>query len=207
MSEDARIVISSDIETGDTIKFGSYEQDNNPDNGKEPISWIVLDKTDEYMMLITKNCINCVKFNDVYENTDWELCTLRQWLNNDFYEDAFNKGEKEIILETELTTNNNSTYGTNSGSNTVNKVYILSMNEASKYFTADSKRVSKSTQYAQSNGIWAEADKETSWWWLRTSGGNSKYASCVNHEGKIVESGSSVNTTDNGVRPVICIEY
>ena len=37
-------VFENNYEVGDYIIFGSYEQDNNEDNGKELLSWKVLDK-------------------------------------------------------------------------------------------------------------------------------------------------------------------
>ena len=36
------------VKTGDEILFGSYEQDNNIQKGKEPITWVVVDKKQSY---------------------------------------------------------------------------------------------------------------------------------------------------------------
>lgn len=206
-SEEENISFSDDIDVGDSLSFGSYEQDDDTSNGKEPISWIVLDKKDSYMILMTKKCIDCVKFNKSAENTNWESCSLRAWLNEDFYNEAFSEGEKKVILETQLSTNNNSDYGTYSGGDTTNMVYILSMNEVSKYLDSKSARKAKPTSYSEESGIWVDSSTGNSWWWLRTSGGNNKYAACVDHTGKISSDGSKVSTSDNGVRPVICVEY
>ena len=39
---------------GDTVSFGSYEQDNNTENGAEAIEWIVLDVEGENVLLLSK---------------------------------------------------------------------------------------------------------------------------------------------------------
>ena len=45
---------TTDISVGDIITFGHYEQDNNLDNGAEPIEWIVLDVQDGKALLLSK---------------------------------------------------------------------------------------------------------------------------------------------------------
>ena len=42
------------VAVGDLITFGTYEQDNNPDNGPEPIEWVVLDVKDHKALVISK---------------------------------------------------------------------------------------------------------------------------------------------------------
>ena len=42
---------------GDTVVFGSYEQDNVLTNGKEPLEWIVLKTEGDRAMLITRYLI------------------------------------------------------------------------------------------------------------------------------------------------------
>ena len=46
-----------DAEIGDILYFGNYEQDNDLQNGKESIAWIVLEKTEEKITLLSKNMI------------------------------------------------------------------------------------------------------------------------------------------------------
>ena len=42
------------VAVGDVITFGTYEQDNNPDNGPEPNEWVVLDVKDRKALVISK---------------------------------------------------------------------------------------------------------------------------------------------------------
>lgn len=51
------------IEVGDIIESGSYEQDNNISNGKGPIEWIVLENEDNHALLISLNCLDYKTYN------------------------------------------------------------------------------------------------------------------------------------------------
>ena len=53
----ADIVTNNSV--GDTITFGTYEQDNNTSNGKEAIEWTVLDKNGMSVLLISKQALDC----------------------------------------------------------------------------------------------------------------------------------------------------
>lgn len=44
---------------GDIVSFGSYEQDNNPRNGTEPVDWYVLDKADGEATLLAVDLLDC----------------------------------------------------------------------------------------------------------------------------------------------------
>ena len=49
-----------------TITFGHYEQDNNPDNGPEPIRWIVLEEQDGKQLLFAKDLLDQHRYNVKY---------------------------------------------------------------------------------------------------------------------------------------------
>lgn len=53
---------------GDIVKFGLYEQDW-PENGKDPIEWIVLDKKSDEMLLLSKNALICKPYDTKIEGT------------------------------------------------------------------------------------------------------------------------------------------
>ena len=57
-SDDFKIV-------GSTVTFGSYEQDNDTSNGKEPLEWIVLSYQDGKSLLISKYGLDCQPYNTV----------------------------------------------------------------------------------------------------------------------------------------------
>lgn len=72
--------------------------------------------------------------------TTWEKCELRKWLNDDFYESSFTAEEKERIARTPTINTNIPFYGTNAGRDTVDKIFLLSIEEAENYFASDEER-------------------------------------------------------------------
>lgn len=156
------------IKTGDCIKFGAYEQDNNTANGKEDIEWLVLAKEDNKVLVISKYALDCKRYNNTYADIAWEKCSLRDWLNNDFINSAFSDGEKAIIPAVTVSADKNPEYNTNPGNATNDKVFLLSVTEAGKYFSTNSARCCKPTQYASANG--AYVSDNNCGWWLRSPG-------------------------------------
>ncbi|MCR5521153.1 MAG: DUF6273 domain-containing protein [Lachnospiraceae bacterium] len=122
----------SKAKKGDIITFGAYEQDGNLANGQEPIEWVVLSKTKSQLFVVSKYALDAVPYNK-YKDTKvtWETCTLRKWLNEKFYNAAFNKDEKNLIKTTTVENfdNPDPEYKTPGGNDTKDKVFLLSQLE------------------------------------------------------------------------------
>ncbi len=198
------------LNVGDTYTFGSYEQDNNTSNGKEVIEWQVLDKQDNKILLISKYALDCQQYNT--ENTDatWETCTLRNWLNSTFINNAFSESEQSMIADTKVTADKNPNKKTNPGNDTTDKIFLLSINEVNKYFTTDESRKCVPTAYAIEQGaytsdIYTSGGKATCWWWLRSPGSSQDRASFVGSDGSVSYGGRLVDTSDDCVRPALWI--
>jgi len=123
---------------GGIVIFGVYEQDGDLTNGPEPIEWEVLDINENGMLLVSKYVLDCVKYNTEYEDVTWEACTLRSWMNSDFYTTAFDAREQARINTTYVVNNDNSYYGTEGGNDTYDKVFCLSLDEILKYYPFNS---------------------------------------------------------------------
>lgn len=119
---------------GGYVIFGTYEQDGDLSNGPEPIEWEVLDINENGMLLVSKYVLDCVKYNTETADVTWETCTLRSWMNSDFYTVAFDAGEQARINTTYIVNNDNSYYGTEGGNDTYDKVFCLSLDEIIKYY-------------------------------------------------------------------------
>ncbi len=201
----------SEAGTGDTVRFGSYEQDNDMDNGAEAIEWLVLDKQDGKLLLISKDALDAKLYNEEYVDVTWETCTLRGWLNDTFYNTAFSTEEQGRIVTTRVKNEDNLEYGTEGGNDTEDKIFLLSTGEVRGYFdfsmTAfDPARQARVTAYAKAQGGFVRNDdaySENGWWWLRTPGYINKGAVNVASSGLVDSNGYSVTHSGFVIRPAL----
>jgi hypothetical protein len=120
----------------------------------------------------------------------WEECSLREWLNTSFIEEAFTAEEQTYILLTKIENDVNPLYGTDGGNPTVDRVFLLSADEAFVLFEDDVARIATNTPYAVAQG--ASDTDGNGWWWLRTSGEYGNDAATVCKSGKIRDDGTPV---------------
>jgi len=191
--------------TGDYVTFGSYEQDNNTSNGKEEIEWLVLAKEGDKALLISRYALDCQQY-DTPRNSTWDTCSLCKWLNGTFTSNAFSLVEQGVIQNTTVTADKNPKYSTTDpGNATDNKVFLLSINEVERYFSSDSERACKPTEYAVANGADAKCYSCTCRWWLRSPGSTQDSAAYVHSSGDVIESGNDVDIGTSAVRPALWI--
>ena len=196
---------SKKVNVGDFVFFGTYEQDNDLSNGKEPIEWIVLDKNDTSALLISKMALDCKKYNVWREETvNWENCSLRTWLNNNFLKDAFNEKEQAAIQDTSVRNDiNQFANNENAGGNTIDKIFLLDMREFKRYFPSESSQRCEVTAYAIANGAVYNKKDMYGVWWLRSVGG--RYgAMAVMREVDLL--GYVVDSNGGCVRPAMWVD-
>ncbi len=205
----------SKVEKGDIVKFGAYEQDLVYTNGKEPIEWIVLDKTNDSVLLLSKYILDMLPYHtktDESAEVTWESCTLRKWLNKDFISSAFNKIEQKMVKSTIVKNADNSKYGTPGGNDTIDKVFLLSGEDVinSDFGFFEDSNESRLCAFAwERYMIKPEKNYPTAdgWggqeWWLRSPGKTSEQAMRIYDWGE-VSSLAKVGTI-GGVRPVIYV--
>ncbi|MBR4435074.1 MAG: hypothetical protein IKS90_03130 [Clostridia bacterium] len=198
------------VNIGDTYVFGAYEQDNDTSNGKEEIEWIVLDKQGSSLLLISKYALDCKPYNEAYAVVTWETCTLRGWLNNEFINEAFGSDEKAMIQTTQVKNDDNAEYGTAGGNDTDDKVFLISIDEAERYFSSDAARECEATDYAVNNGVvpsavYTAGGNPTCWWWLRSPGADSHCAVHVECVCGVKLSGCHVYNDTHAVRPALWV--
>ena len=193
-------------EVGDTVYFGNYEQDNDTSNGKEKIEWQVLAKENNKVLVISKYALDSQRYNTADEGVTWETCTLRTWLNGTFLDNAFSSSEQAAIAQTTVTADKNSKYDTDPGNATTDKVFLLSIDEANKYFSSSSARQCKPTAFAVANGASESYSSGNCWWWLRSPGDFQDYAANVfPDDGSFGYIGYSVSRDSFAVRPALWI--
>jgi hypothetical protein len=204
--------IKNTIAVGDIIEFGAYEQDNDKSNGKETIEWQVLERDGNKILVISKYALDVQLYNNDEEfYTTWERCTLRAWLNGTFLNEAFSKAEQSMIQTAEVSADKNPDYSTDPGNATKDKIFLLSIDEANKYFASEEARMCAPTAYAIANGAWTadefKVDGEaTCWWWLRSPGFEQNCAAIVDGAGSVHSFGLDVGVVRNCVRPAMWID-
>lgn len=200
------------VTTWDCIYFGNYYQSNS--STKEPIKWRVLSVNGNDAFLLADQNLDDKPYNEEDTDVTWATCTLRTWLNDTFLNTAFTSAEQVAIKNTTVVNDDNPYYDTEGGENTTDKVYLLSIAEASntaygfngEFRTESETREAKNTAYAKECGAWTSASTEYEGngdWWLRSPGDGSGDASDVGSNGYGSSTGFSVYFDGDAVRPAL----
>lgn len=194
--------IDDGYDVGDVVTLGAYEQDDDYSNGSEDIEWIIINKTGGKILLLSKYVLDTVPYDTSGEATTWEKSEMREWLNNEFYNEAFKNTNTENIVETKLKTPK-AAGGTSGGKDTTDKIFLLSVDEVKKYLPDEDSRTALPTDYAIGRSIADEYKYDTVWWRLRTPGKNGKTTAGIHAEGGINFNGRDNDREDLGVRPAL----
>ncbi|MCR5782555.1 MAG: dockerin type I repeat-containing protein [Clostridia bacterium] len=206
----------------------------------EPLVWRVLDADEG--LLMAENIIDSQPFTNrsvyyydgnsvgyysdyTYKHyaSNWAYSDLRSWMNNDFYNTAFD-AEKSYIEDTDFSIKENvgPSLGIPSGKNistpyadpTTDKVFLLSKADVENEtygFRSDADRTAYGTDYAKCQGLLVDASSDnsyssTSFWRLRNPGGYCK-TYYVGYTGSVTSGGFSdglnAEFTYYGVRPAL----
>jgi len=184
--------------------------------------WRLLDVQDDRALIITEDVIDQHFFSKENEPT-WETSFQRKYLNNEFLKN-FSEEENQMIIETKIQTPDNLWFGTKGSADTVDKVFLLSLEEADKYF-GDSKDYVNGVKKTNNNAFYREdqnklifinnvhnderkAEYKTAenGWWLR-SPGDKNLTACVIADGSVKVRGftASYIFSFGGVRPALWI--
>lgn len=204
---------------GNYVTFGEYSQTA---AGKDmtPIEWLVLARDGNKALLISRYGLDAQKYNTINTGVTWEKCTLRTWLNNAFYNKAFNSAEQTAILITSVDNSKCQGYwSTEGGNNTQDKVFLLSYAEANKYFDVENWQNNGATDNVKSRvaptvyAIAQGAGKNSSYktadgidagrWWLRSPGVSQYDAAYVSTDGSLYA--NRVNVGSGSVRPALWV--
>ena len=206
----------------------------------EPLTWRILDPATGYV--ICETIIDSQAFNNEYYTNgtkdpygytayysdktyqhyanNWEYSTIRQWLNNTFYNTAFTSSERSQIPCTKLTTPAFSTsYSAFDVGETGDYIFLPTYQDmlntsygfSSSYSSYDINRRAHASDYAKSQGIWVSTnssykDKDgeyTSDYRLRSAGYGSYRTTGVSYDGYVYNYWSTDGAI-YGVRPALC---
>ena len=199
---------------GDVIVFGSYEQDGDTSNGKEPLEWLVLERNGDSLLIITLYAVESGVFNTERDYKTWETSTVRAWLNGEFFNTAFTADEKTSVKTTTVTAEPNPEYpNLPAGGDTEDKVFLLSIQEAERYFKDGAARMCSPTEalvngggFTVSKRPWYAKHSYACLWWLRSPGMDKLKIAYVDKGGSISVNGSQIDYDNKTcIRPAVWI--
>lgn len=198
---------SENILEGSMVFFGEYEQDNVEEDGKEPIEWIVFDKKmiPGYVVLLSNEALDGQPYNAEKTEVTWETCSLRKWLNEDFYNTAFSTEEQSHMTPVNLHNPANKKDNQVVENTTLDTVWIMNEYDADNHMDICEEHHGQvfPTEYAEQK-VKVSDTFNTTTYWLR-SGSKSDRASVAYDNSNFGEIFNFVEKVD-GVRPVIVIK-
>lgn len=197
------------MQIGDIINFGNYD-------------WRVLEVQNNKALIITEYIIEQCSYHDAYVDITWADCSLRRYLNGEFY-DEFSEADKARIVSVLNKNLDNQWYGTNGGADTSDNIFLLSIEEAACKYFGDSSALLHSPK--KNKRYWFERKDENNskrvaatneeiwWWWLRSPGRVGVKSAYIHGDGNIGIQGNNIligNLSDGrctgGVRPALWLK-
>lgn len=214
-----------DAKPGEIITFGTYPQ--SADGAELPVEWRVLQNSGGELFVLSEYILDCkryhghsvdIKWRDCVDIT-WRDCDLRKWLNDEFYDTAFDAAERELIKMTYCTDNGEGS------PDTEDKVFLLSVAEIRDSSDTHGKDLRRAvgTDFAKAKKpdgcslyVYDKTNKDNyvitdgeefgcSWWWLRTQGNRPSRAYFVGTS-RSIRSYANVSVARAGVRPALKLE-
>ena len=212
----------------------SYQDDNGfiKDNiywfKYEPLTWKILSLDDEYALLMSEYIVDAQAFNtsiqsleNKYFPNNYKESSIRKWLNNTFYNLAFDERETSILQETlvdngpsssiidsneYLCENTNDFVWLLSNADTVNTSYGFS----DSYTMYDEARRIKPTDYSKCQGVYVDPKDDEypgcATWWLRSPDWYLDDCAFLINTGGYGQGRIPVNYTHGGVVPIVKIK-
>ena len=184
-----------------------------------PLKWLVLEQRGGKILLLSLQSVNILSFvsrEEYYEQKGngftWENSAIREYLNQELLYLMFQQDELSCISETDVQTADNPIYGTDGGEDTTDYLFLLSIEEAQKYFASDFERRTQIVpdvelpQYDLMPNQHYLNTTDYYDWWLRSPGESSEKAACVGRFGDIMMEGQWVATEEVSIRPAMWID-
>jgi hypothetical protein len=167
-----------------------------------PHKWRVLEVRGDKALIITEDIVGKRQYHSAIEDMEvygsrntvrgpdiltWANCDVRRYLNTAFLK-KFTADEKKMIYEVEIQQASNAVRLEGGGYKSKEKVILLSIPEATAYFSGDDDRATGS------------------WWWLRTPGRNLNSTATVLESGAIGPNGETVRSGFGGIRPALWLD-
>lgn len=186
------------MQVGDKISFGDY-------------LWRVLDLKDDCALLLTEDIVEQREYHNRKDPVTWADSEMRQYLNGLFLE-GFSQEERAQIVPVTNKNDDNHWYLTKGGDDTVDHVFLLSLEEVVCQYFGDSS--SCLINRSPKQRYWFQKKDENNplrragfegyiwWWWLRTPGRDNRRAIYIHGDGNIgIQGNGTFKYSSNTVHP------
>lgn len=186
----------------DTVSFGG-------------LYWMVLTVEEDRALILSERALEFRMFHPLRDDVTWEQSELRDYLNNEFLYSNFTSAERQLILPAWITNEDNRWFGTSGGNDTLDYLFLLSIEEVTEFF-GDSGQLGD--RYHQDNFWWGIRDQYSperitrnpagvmSWWWLRSPGNYNSGAVMVSPRGNVHVAGYNELRGGAWIRPALWLD-
>lgn len=184
---------------GDIVYFGMIEENE--------IEWKIVTIDEEGALLTSCYGLALHAYDDSTSPTTWKDCSLRKWLNTDFYGSAFSPKEQEKIHSVFLA-EENTEISFSDAEDTADKVFILSEAETERYFANPSDRMLLYNERVSGTWAFGKGYMTTCRWWMRgrTEAFNGRNCAPVcDHDGSF-GGYQTANSPRMAVRPALWVD-
>ena len=196
-----KVAVSVKHSVYDLIELGNY-------SGKA-LWWRVLSRNGEDVFLLADRTVCEKNYNNKFDSVTWETCNLRTWLNDEFYDSAFNASEKVAIQKTRYENKDNPFHESKAGNDTEDKLTILSLDDIVNPTYGFPVKYYCDTETRMATSLDSDGTSNFGVWWLRTPGADDYNAAEVYDEGFSHVDGTIVNdnsySAHNAIRPALHI--
>lgn len=184
------------------VRFGTYQQNSSQ---KDSISWIVIKVEGGKALLLSKDLLSARPWDETGRNLTWDNSSIRWWLNNEFLNTAFSKEEINDIISIELDNSDQNGYGTPSGKNTTDRVFLLSVNEYDSLVKNTRYATASPTRLTIEEGVYSNGQGNSAWW-LRSPGMTNDSPAYLSSAGELGTRAHKATEKVIGVRPAVWIK-
>lgn len=192
---------------GSIVKFGG-------------LFWHVLTVQNNKALLLSNSILEQKAYHNVQTKITWEQCSLQKYLNDDFL-NKFSQADRNRIAETRLSNPDNLWYCSTGGNETIDKIFLLSLEEVDCYFgdsgdyinirrrDKDGKSTTSGHFLSNKSNLLRRAKirgkASCAWWWLRSPSSNGINAAFVESDGSVNLFGGNLGDLagQGGVRPAL----
>lgn len=184
---------------GSQLSFSNYQ-------------WRILDIKDQVALVISEDIIGQEVYNKAPGDVTWETSAIRAYLNDEFYHrltDADRSRIKPVLNKNE----DNPWYGSKGGEDTLDYIFLLSIEEVVCYYFGDSRynleNPSPKQKYwfqkKDQNNVKRRAtfQDKSWWWWLRSPGRDNKRAVYIHGDGNVgIQGNGTYNYSSTTLHPI-----